>query len=319
MDAENNGYNNEEDISSLVSFGRLFREQREAEGISIEEASQETFIDTANIKAIEEENFQEIGSPVFIRGYAKTYARYLGLDVDNVVALLEPHLSQIEASDKRTVNFLDADKKTRSELCYNKAQFNLKDRRKVVLWPYFLIILIIFSIAVFVGYRYFVEDKAAGYQSLEIPLQPINIPEERLGQEIEINPEPQLDQSSEIESTQEETIQLQTVTEDTASDFDSINIQDLPEPEKLEEPQLQANQRKLAFSFQGESWLQITGAAGEQIESRLFSANENIEFVVEAPVSIVMGNAKLVEFKVNDEIFDHMSFSKGNVARFTVQ
>ena len=131
LDTKNYQNEDENEQDFCVPVGRLFREQREANGIRIDVAAQSLFLDQATLEAIESNDFQKIGSPVFIRGYARNYARYLGLDVDQIGAVLEPHIQKIESPSTRTIQFLDADKKTRSELDYRKANFNLKDRKKV--------------------------------------------------------------------------------------------------------------------------------------------------------------------------------------------
>lgn len=318
MDAKKTEEHNHEYDEDLASVGQMFRDKRESTGIHLEAAAQEIFVDIANLDAMENDNFQKIGSHVFIRGYAKNYARYLGLNVDEIVAALEPHLNRMEQSGNRKVTFLDTDKKTRSELDYSKAHFNLKDRRKVILWPYFLITFIILAIAVFVGYRYLAEGQTSSFKGLEV--QVLEIPKDNADQQEEA-PEPQVDLSSEIESFQEVPLQPEIITEEPASAFDSFNSSEpLPPESTLEEPEeLQPNQRRLSFSFQRSSWLRVTNSAGKEVTSRLFSEGETVYFIVEVPATIVMGNANQVEMQVNNELFNHKGFTKGNVARFTVQ
>ncbi len=70
----------------MASLGERLREAREARGLSPSEVSEKIRIRTVYLIAIEEENWRSVGAPVYIRGFLRTYARFLGLDPEEVVA-----------------------------------------------------------------------------------------------------------------------------------------------------------------------------------------------------------------------------------------
>ena len=70
----------------MASLGERLREAREARGLSPSEVSEKIRIRTVYLIAIEEENWRAIGAPVYVRGFLRTYARFLGLDPEEVVA-----------------------------------------------------------------------------------------------------------------------------------------------------------------------------------------------------------------------------------------
>jgi cytoskeleton protein RodZ len=70
----------------MASLGERLREAREARGLSPSEVSEKIRIRTVYLIAIEEENWRAVGAPVYIRGFLRTYARFLGLDPEEVVA-----------------------------------------------------------------------------------------------------------------------------------------------------------------------------------------------------------------------------------------
>ena len=70
----------------MPALGERFRAAREARGLSLSDVSEQIRIRSIYLAAIEEENWPSIGAPVYIRGFLRTYARFLGLDPEEVVA-----------------------------------------------------------------------------------------------------------------------------------------------------------------------------------------------------------------------------------------
>jgi len=70
----------------MSSFGENLRREREMRGVTLEEMSESTKISTRFLKAIELERFSEMPGGVFTRSFIRTYAQYLGLDEEHVLA-----------------------------------------------------------------------------------------------------------------------------------------------------------------------------------------------------------------------------------------
>lgn len=70
----------------MPALGERFRAAREARGLSLSDVSEQIRIRSVYLAAIEDENWTSIGAPVYIRGFLRTYARFLGLDPEEVVA-----------------------------------------------------------------------------------------------------------------------------------------------------------------------------------------------------------------------------------------
>jgi cytoskeleton protein RodZ len=68
-----------------VSLGDRFRAAREARGLSLSDCSEHVRIRSVYLAAIEEDNWKAIGAAVYVRGFLRTYARFLGLDPEEVV------------------------------------------------------------------------------------------------------------------------------------------------------------------------------------------------------------------------------------------
>jgi len=69
----------------MPALGERFRAAREARGLSLSDVAEQIRIRSVYLAAIEDENWSAIGAPVYIRGFLRTYARFLGLDPEEVV------------------------------------------------------------------------------------------------------------------------------------------------------------------------------------------------------------------------------------------
>lgn len=70
----------------MAALGERFRAAREARGLSLSDVAEQIRIRSVYLGAIEDEHWSAIGAPVYARGFLRTYARFLGLDPEEVVA-----------------------------------------------------------------------------------------------------------------------------------------------------------------------------------------------------------------------------------------
>jgi cytoskeletal protein RodZ len=71
---------------SSTPFGEHLKREREMRGVSLEEISAATRINTRFLEAIESERWDQLPGGVFNRGFIRSIARYLGMDEDSLVA-----------------------------------------------------------------------------------------------------------------------------------------------------------------------------------------------------------------------------------------
>jgi len=70
----------------VSALGEEFRSAREARGLSLSDVAERLHIRSVYLAAIEDEDWHVIGAPVYVRGFMRTYARFLGLDPEAAVA-----------------------------------------------------------------------------------------------------------------------------------------------------------------------------------------------------------------------------------------
>ncbi len=64
----------------MGTLGQYLRSAREARGIALREAAQQTRIGITYLKALEEEDFSRLPGEVFVKGFLKNYGKFLQLD-----------------------------------------------------------------------------------------------------------------------------------------------------------------------------------------------------------------------------------------------
>ncbi|HHQ13774.1 MAG TPA: DUF4115 domain-containing protein [Chromatiales bacterium] len=65
--------------------GDRLREARESKKLAVEQVAESLHLDEHLVVAIEQENFDALGAPVFVRGHIRTYARLLELPADELL------------------------------------------------------------------------------------------------------------------------------------------------------------------------------------------------------------------------------------------
>jgi cytoskeleton protein RodZ len=70
----------------VSSFGAQLKQEREKQGVTLEDISLTTKIGTRMLRALEEEHFDQLPGGIFNKGFIRAYARCLGMDEDQAVA-----------------------------------------------------------------------------------------------------------------------------------------------------------------------------------------------------------------------------------------
>ncbi|MFN7939995.1 MAG: DUF4115 domain-containing protein [Thermoanaerobaculia bacterium] len=70
------------DSATASTFGLWLRRQREARSISLREIADSTKISVRYLEALEQDRFDVLPAQVFVRGFLREYARFVGLDPD---------------------------------------------------------------------------------------------------------------------------------------------------------------------------------------------------------------------------------------------
>lgn len=125
----------------MPGLGEELRAARESRSLSISDVSERIHIRSVYLQAIEEEDWASIAAPVYVRGFIRTYARFLELDPEDAVTRFNGAVGEA----KPTVQ--------------PPPQPMLRERRPVAAWLWGLTAAA-FALVFFVGYNYYQLQRA---------------------------------------------------------------------------------------------------------------------------------------------------------------
>jgi cytoskeletal protein RodZ len=79
------------DVQDRIGVGAALTKARMKRGLTLDEASRDTRIRVDQLRALEDEDFDQLAGEVYVRGSLRTYAQYLGLSPDKVLGLYARH------------------------------------------------------------------------------------------------------------------------------------------------------------------------------------------------------------------------------------
>lgn len=77
--------NNSNEDSGTLTLGQRFREAREARGDTPSEVAKATHMMIKHVVSMEEDDYSAMGPAIYVKGFLKIYADYLGMNPDDVV------------------------------------------------------------------------------------------------------------------------------------------------------------------------------------------------------------------------------------------
>jgi cytoskeletal protein RodZ len=88
----------------MPGLGEEFRAAREARHLSLSDVSEQIHIRTVYLQCLEDEDWSAIAAPVYVRGFIRTYARFLGLHGEEAVAVFNESIGAVaNRPEERTV------------------------------------------------------------------------------------------------------------------------------------------------------------------------------------------------------------------------
>ncbi|KPP97720.1 RodZ domain-containing protein [Marinobacter sp. HL-58] len=174
--------------------GRQLRRAREQKGLSVSAVADAQHLRPAVIHAIEDGDYEQIDSELFLKGYVRTYAKQVGLDADAVIATLDEELEplrQQKAQAEELNPLVDIERRRRQ-------------KRRVAKLLFFILII---AFVAFIGLRFLdtmdtsTTDEDAGSADPASDMSEPAEPEPESGQQ---QPEPDSQSSAGSSDTEEQ-------------------------------------------------------------------------------------------------------------------
>jgi len=305
-----------------LAVGKNLKEKRKELGLTIEEAEEQTKIRKKYLRALEEDEYNEIPGLVYAKAFLKTYSSYLGLDQEEILEEFERwrHLEDVdtELEGKRRKRRSRQDK-SRGITDFIASFLSFSPRT-------LLVIFILILVAGGVAYNFVIMNDAAPETqpgpdeeiAIEEEIQEEEDAEEEDAEEEDVTEEAEEfadetefeEEVGEMDSPEDTALETPEFAEDEedALDDEDETPEDEEEPEEDEELEAEAEQEDydlLMLEVNDTSWLRII-VDGENVHEGVVEDGFAEEYNPEEYINIRTGNAGGVEISVEGGEFETM-------------
>lgn len=310
-----------------IGPGERLQAARIQQGLSLDDVADRMHLSLSILKAIEDNNFEEITAPIFVKGYLRAYARIVSLNEDEMILQYLDFYSEEDPPISSTSNILP--------------ELSVGDAR--IKWTTYLVILVLGVLLVAWWWN--------REQNSEVPISlDSQSTEQRSSADADVI-------DSEIEAVSEDATATITVDEVESSQMESaepaaiepaetaepaafepaepaepvaiepaeISESPAPEPVAVEAETLESEggsleatpavpvepvrlapsgSDKLKITVSADTWTDVKDTNNYQLVYDLLRAGESVELLGEAPFSVFLGNGNGVEIRFNDEAVD---------------
>lgn len=279
------------------TLGQTLRAARLGQELTLEQLSTELRIEAKQLNALEEDRFEQIGVPVFVKGYLKQYCLRLGLNFHDMLALYyeQTTLPDVQIQPSRTIK--------------------LRDERQITT----LILAAIILLAVVAGLAWWWNG---GNFAATLGAPRATEPAETS----DVAPPP-AEPPFAAQPAANAVATPPPVAAGPATDAAGVAAAPaVATPETLAAAVAADGERAapavaipLEFTFDQESWAEVTDGRGERLVFGLNAAGRRVTVRGEPPFAIVLGNANSVRLNVDGEPYSIPTTGRqGALARFSV-
>lgn len=283
-------------LDSLKIASKFLKSQREKKEFTIEEICIELKLDKDIILDIENGNFDNFKNYLFLKGYIRNYANFLGVQVS---------LPEVEIKKNKKVS---SRKKPSWNLIGNKKKYIY-----LITFLIFILMLSIFSN----------KNKNLGYEISSSSIDAKNIDIEKKENNIPIKTTDLKSNTAHKESKNIQDINMDEnkILLEKSSDSDDNPSSNNDNSENISiEPIHPVNDVFLEITYKGDSWTEIIDSKGDIIFFDLVKRGKTIKFNILAPFEILLGDATVVNIKYNNKLISIPYFNPDtNVGKIKIK
>jgi len=267
-----------EDVSVLP--GSALRAGRQKLGLSQEAVADKLHLTTAQISALEVDDYRQFAAPIFIAGYIRSYARLLDLPIAPLLAALKSQ--QIAAPSLH------------SEL---GAVSLPRHRKRHADWAGMLAVggLLLLLLVWLLSDREALPPPVPATATPQV--SPAAVAADRVN-------------SSPVAPEPAHSVEKPMVARTLPPAPPAVPMVVPAQPGPLLD--------HLRLQFSGDSWVEISDADGKRLFFNLGKQGDIRELQGKAPFTILLGNAPAVQIEYNGKPYNHQRYNRKNVARFSL-
>ena len=269
------------------------------------EIAKELHLDETKVRALEQNDFETLGAPVFAKGHLKKYAAIVGVETDDVLA--------------------DYHRLNRSTGAPPFISSRQKPQRNPLVVPWILAVVIV--VAAILGWWLFGPDDSSnsGADSIGLPGEPAAVTPSDTGPSSTPSSAPSSAASPDaaVDDDPGEDPDGDRETAEPASAGAPGGGLEIPAVsagvDPAAEPPPAGGEARLSLRFTGDCWTEISDAGGRRLFFDLGRGGRTVTLNGEAPFAVLFGNADNVELSVDGVAYPIPAASRrGQTARLTI-
>ncbi|MBW8186231.1 RodZ domain-containing protein [Shewanella nanhaiensis] len=312
------------DISEQMTLGSLLKAAREEQGASIGDIAGQLHLRPCIVEDIEADNFGEIASAIYVKGYVKNYARIVQADAQAIQACLDIQLPKASAPEMQSFS--------------RKTTRQARDGR--LMFVTYLIAFILLALLVLWWVQKSDTQASVDFskptmeemaESIQEPFSTKALPDPTLERDSGIeSSDTQLSaDNSAIDSGVVHSNDIDDLSPETANDESSdlgvtvVTSDQAPTPAQSEIAQElhsvdNLGVSKLSLSLVADCWINVKDADGKVLINDLKKAGSLLEVKGREPFKLTLGAPQAVTIKLNEESISLADYANGRVARFSL-
>lgn len=297
----------------VVGPGQMLGEARIKLSLSVEDVSEKLKFKKNLVQNIEQDIFDQKLPATFNRGYLRSYAKLVNVDVNEVLSAYDMlGVAELQRSEMQSFSNLTEKQAEHSRL----------------MWFSYLIVAILLGLMVL----WWLQEPKQLFDKNTPEEEHISISQD-VSSDVTNTPElAVLDKKLENDKTDITTTTLLPNAESTEkeivkSEMDELKVIELA-VETIEkvapDNTFSVNQEPIAelstavFTFSGDCWVNIYDASGERIAWGVKKSGYVMTITGKAPLKITLGRPELAAIVFNGQSIDMSPFNVGNIAKFTL-
>ncbi|PTO63940.1 cytoskeleton protein RodZ [Vibrio splendidus] len=301
----------QETVAPAIEAGTLLKNKRESLGLTQKQISDRLKLRVTLIQQIEENQFESDQVATFMRGYIRSYAKYVNLDEKVVLNALH-HSGDAQHQEQEMLSF---SRKTKTE--------KHNSRIMLLTWSIFAVIVGISSL-------WWLQNQQQDTLSQSLANTESSeelVVEESLDPELTSLEVIEAEQNTETSPVTENSDELTEVSsaEDSVT-LDPVEVlEEAPEAADVAsvtaEPETVAPEavvNELVMQFSSDCWIQVKDASGKTLSTGIKKAGQTLNLSGTAPYKVILGAPEGVSMTFASEPVDLSGYTSGKVARITL-
>ncbi|MBB1464250.1 cytoskeleton protein RodZ [Vibrio sp. SG41-7] len=301
----------QETVAPAIEAGTLLKNKRESLGLTQKQISDRLKLRVTLIQQIEENQFESDQVATFMRGYIRSYAKYVNLDEKVVLNALH-HSGDAQHQEQEMLSF---SRKTKTE--------KHNSRIMLLTWSIFAVIVGISSLWWWQNQQQDTLSQSLANTESSEEL----VVEESLDPELTSLEVIEAEQNTETSPVTENSDELTEVSsaEDSVT-LDPVEVlEEAPEAadvasvtKESETVAPEAVVNELVMQFSADCWIQVKDASGKTLSTGIKKAGQTLNLSGTAPYKVILGAPEGVSMTFASEPVDLSGYTSGKVARITL-